>query len=218
MEFNKINKKLIIYKLFIADGAKYLFNGISTVFLLQVDALSIYYFYGSEAVAIYLIIWKVPNTIIMLGWQLSSPFQAIIAKYKKDKEYIRKRFFPLERKIFFIAVITSLSYLLLGEIIIDLWIGEEKIPDLKYMYIIPALLITLSIMQRLYLSVNYYTSGLSLTSILQFVEIIFKIIATVFLFDIFNVIAPLFGWLIAFLFTFIVYRRNSVRILSCYVN
>lgn len=99
MEFNKINKKLV-YKLFIADGAKYLFNGISTVFLLQIDALLIYYFYGSEAVAIYLIIWKIPNTIIMLGWQLSSPFQAIIAKYKKDKEYISKRFFSLKKKYF----------------------------------------------------------------------------------------------------------------------
>ncbi len=212
LKFNKINKKLI-HKLFITDGVKYLFNSISTVLLLQVDTLLIYYFYGTEAVAIYLIIWKIPNTIIMLGWQLSSPFQAIIAKHKKDKYYIRKRFFSLERKILFLAVIASFCYLLLGEIVLDLWIGKEEIPNLKYMYIIPAILIIFSIMQRLYLSVNYYISGLNTTSFLQFLEIIFKALAIVFLFDMFNVIAPLFGWLIAFLFTFVTYRRNSLKLL-----
>lgn len=213
LEYKKITKKML-HKLFVLDGSKFLFNGISTILLLQVDVLLIDYLYGSTSAGIYLIIWKIPNTIIMLGWRVSEPFQAVVSKrLKNDIKNIRIEFFTLERKILLASIFVAFGYTFLGSYILDIWVGRENIPNIEYMYLVPALVVILSIMQRLYMSVNYYTDGLNMVSILQFIEIAFKIIFIVFFFEYFQELAPIVGWLVAFLFTIWFYKRNSLRVL-----
>ena len=76
----------MLNRLILNDGVKYFFNGMSTILLLQIDVMLIDYLYGSQSAGIYLILWKIPNTIIMLGWRISDPLQAIIAKDIKTKK------------------------------------------------------------------------------------------------------------------------------------
>ncbi|MGA1941033.1 lipopolysaccharide biosynthesis protein [Arcobacter sp. YIC-310] len=207
-----ISKKMI-KKLFLTDGIKYFINGISTILLLQIDVILIDYLYGSENAGIYLLIWKIPNTIIMLGWRISEPLQATIAKnIKKNKEEIYSKFCLFEKKVFILSIIIAALYTFLGEFILNIWLGSEKVPYLKYMYIISSFVIILSIMQRVYLSVNYYTYGLNNITILQFIELAFKIVFIVLFFNEFKELAPIIGWLIGFLFTFYFYRLNSLKI------
>jgi O-antigen/teichoic acid export membrane protein len=213
LKINKINKKML-HKLFITDGSRFFINGISTILLLQIDVLLIDYLYGSVSAGIYLIIWKVPNTLIMLGWRLSEPFQAIVSKnIKSDIKNIKLQFFVLEKKILLASIIVSILYFFSGSIILNIWIGKDNIPNIDYMYFIPAIVIIFSVMQRLYLSVNYYTTGLNTVSILQFIEITFKIIFIIFFFDDFHELAPVIGWLIAFLFTIWFHRKNSLKVI-----
>ena len=210
----KINK-VVLHKIFFTDGIKYFFNGMSTILLLQIDALLIDYLYGSASAGIYLIIWKIPNTIIMLGWRLSDPFAAIVASGLKLNNHceIKKQFYIFEKKLFLSALLISSIYFLLASYVLDIWVGKENIPNIEYMYIVTSIVILFSVMQRLYLSVNYYTKGLNIISFLQFVEIGFKIIFIVFFFDYFQELAPIMGWLVAFLFTLYFYRRNSLKVL-----
>jgi O-antigen/teichoic acid export membrane protein len=212
-EFSKINK-ILIHRLFVSDGFKYFVNGMTTIFLLQIDIFLIDYLYGSASAGIYLIIWKIPNAIIMLGWRLSDPFAVIVANELKlnNSNKIRKQFYSLEKKLLFSAFVVSIVYFFLASFILDIWIGKENIPNINYMYLVTAIVILFSVMQRLYLSVNYYTKGLSYTSSLQFIEIIFKIIFIVFTFDYFKELAPVVGWLVAFLFTIWFYRKNSLKV------
>lgn len=208
-----ISKKML-NKLVLNDGIRYFFNGMSTILLLQIDVILIDYLYGSESAGIYLILWKIPNTIIMLGWRLSDPLQAIIAKnIKSKKEEIKVKFFSFEKKMLVLSFFLTLGYALLGKWVLEIWLGNENIPNLEYMYIIPAIVIAFSIMQRVYLSANYYTHGLDIITKLQFVEIIFKIAFIVFTFDYFQELAPIVGWFFAFLFTIYFYRKNALRIL-----
>jgi len=211
----KINK-VVLHKIFFTDGIKYFFNGMSTILLLQIDVLLIDYMYGSESAGIYLIIWKIPNTIIMLGWRLSDPFAAIVANGLKVNNHseIKKQFYIFEKKLFLSAFFVSSIYFLLANYVLDIWIGKENIPNIEYMYIVTSIVILFSVMQRLYLSVNYYTDGLNTISFLQFIEIGFKILFIIFFFDYFQELAPVVGWLVAFLFTLIIYRINSLRILN----
>jgi O-antigen/teichoic acid export membrane protein len=210
----KVNR-ILIHKLVFVDGIKYFLNGMSTILLLQIDVLLIDYLYGSASAGIYLVIWKIPNTIIMLGWRLSDPFSAVVAKGIKNNQQkeIKNDFFKFEKKIVLMATIAGVSYMILGKYILDIWIGSENIPNIEYMYIVPSFVVIVSIIQRLYLSVNYYTEGLGLVSILQFIEILFKIIFIVFFFDYFYELAPVVGWLVGFVITIWFYRRNSLKVL-----
>jgi len=210
---NKAIKK-ILHKLFINDGISYFINGVSTILLLQIDVLLIDYFYGLKSVGIYLIIWKIPNTLIMLGWRLSEPFSVVVANgIKEYNKEIKNKFFNLEKKIFFAAIILALSYIIFGRFVLEFWLGSENIVEIKYMYIMSALVIFFSVLQRFYLSVNYYTSGLNLITILQFIEVSFKILFTILFFNNFNELAPIVGWLFAFIFTFYFYRKNALKVL-----
>ncbi len=208
-----ISKKML-NKLVLNDGIKYFFNGMSTILLLQVDVLLIAYLYGNESAGIYLILWKIPNTIIMLGWRLSEPFQAIVASdIKKNRNRVRDDFKRLEKKILLASVFVVILYVIFGNILLSFWLGSENVPNVKYMYIISSLVIVFSVIQRLYLSVNYYTKGLNKTTLLQFIELGFKIVFILFAFDYFQELAPIVGWLVAFLFTIHFYRKNALRVL-----
>jgi O-antigen/teichoic acid export membrane protein len=212
-EVHKFSKKLFA-KLFLVDGSKFLFNGVSTVILLQIDILLIDYLYGSISAGIYVILWKIPNTLIMLGWRLGEPFQIIVAKNIRDKQYLKTRFYSLERQIFFVSLVFALGYIFLGDIFLDIWIGRENIPHIDYMFIIPAMVIIFSAMQRLYMSVNYYTNNLNIVSFLQMVEILFKVLFIILFFENFAELSSIIGWLCAFILTFLFYRKYSIRILS----
>jgi O-antigen/teichoic acid export membrane protein len=190
-------------------------NNLSTILLLQIDILLISYLYGKKSAGIYLIAFKIPNTLIMLGWRISEPFQPIVAKgIKENKKEIFKKFKKLEKIVFLVAVIFALGYLLFGETALKIWVGEKNIPNINYMYLIPSLAIFFSILQRLYLSVNFYTKGLNIVSLLQFLEIASKVIFTIFFFDIFKELSPTAGWVFAFFFTIWLYRKNAIRIFN----
>ncbi len=214
LEFNHINKKLF-NNLFFKDGGRYFMNAVSTILLLQVDVLLIAYLYGNESAGIYLILWKIPNTIIMLGWRLSEPFQAIVASdIKKNRNRVRDDFKRLEKKILLASVFVVILYVIFGNILLSFWLGSENVPNVKYMYIISSLVIIFSVIQRLYLSVNYYTKGLNTTTLLQFIELGFKIVFILFAFDYFQELAPIVGWFFAFLFTIYFYRKNSLKVFT----
>ena len=212
--FYKI-KRAVAHKLLVKDGSQYFLNGISTILLLQIDVLLIDYLYGAKSVGIYLILWKIPNTLIMLGWRLSDPFAGIIANKLREKRQseIERDFRGLEIRIFGAALFSALCYLFLGPSLIELWMGFENRPNIEYMYGVSALVIVFSVLQRLYLSVNYYTSGLANVTILQFIEISFKCVFIIFFFDYFHELAPVIGWLVAFLFTILFYRKNSLVVI-----
>ena len=207
--FNRILKRLFTKEISI------FFNGLSTVLLLQIDILLIYYLYGEKSAGIYLVIFKIPNTLIMLGWRLSEPFSAIVSKeIKINKRLVYEKFKKLEKNLLVISLLFATFYLIFGRYILYIWIGRDNIPNIQFMYIIPSAVLIFSIMQRLYLSVNYLTYGLNTITVLQFIEIIFKIIFTVFLFSYFKELSPVAGWLFAFFFTIWLYRKNALKILK----
>ena len=213
--FKAINR-LLVKKLLVQDGSRFFINGVSTILMLQIDVLLLDFFYGSEIVGVYLILWKIPNTFIMLGWRLSDPFQAIVANKMGKNLFneIKVEFLSLEKKIFGMALLAALGYIFLGRYVLEFWVGIDKVPIVKYMYVISAAVIIFSIMQRLYLSVNYYTKGLNVITILQFVEILFKIVFVILLFDEFGELSSIVGWMIAFIFTIFIYRWNSLRVIK----
>lgn len=214
LDFKHITKKIFI-AIFLKDGYKYFLNGITTVLLLQMDVLLVSYLYGNESAGTYLVVWKIPSTIIMLGWRISEPFQVMVASDIKHGSYqLLDKFKKLEHLIVLLTVPIAVLYALFGSNVLAIWVGEENIPSICCMYIIPAILIVASTLQRLYVSVNYYANGLNLLTLLQFIELVFKIAFIVFAFDYFQELSPIVGWVLALVFTLFFYRRSVFKVIS----
>lgn len=207
--------KKIMHRLLFTDGKVYFVNGISTILLLQIDVLLIDLLYGEESVGIYLILWRIPNTLIMLGWRLSEPLQHYFGKkLGNDNVKLKEYFITYEVKIICASVVAGLAYLVLGTQILTLWLGEGMYPDYEYMFAIPALVIMFGILQRFYVNVSYYTKGLSVVTYLQGIEILAKVLFLCTFFDTFNELSSLVGWAVASLFTLVCYRKNTLKIFN----
>lgn len=210
-DFRHFNKKLY-HKIILSDGKQLFLFGMVTIFLLQIDILLIDYLYGEKVVAEYLIVWKIPNTIIMLGWRLSEPFQVIVAsEIYKNKQKSKNDFLRLEKKILSFSLFATTCYLFFGKIVLYIWMGNN-VPIISYMFILPSIVIFLSIMQRLYISAIYYTKGLETANLLSFFELVLKVIFIVFFFELFGVLASVFAWGVGLFINIYFYRKNALRV------
>ncbi|MFS1909667.1 lipopolysaccharide biosynthesis protein [Vibrio sp. 10N.286.48.B7] len=208
--------KKILNRVFLSQGALYFVNGILTIMLLQIDVFIIEYFFGTEDVGKFILLWRIPNTIIMLGWRVSEPLQHDFGRNykKKNNNDLRKTFYYYERIVLLVATIGSISYLFLGEFVLTLWLGAGEYPSYDYMFTVSSLVIFFAIIQRFYSNVCYYTKGLERVSFLLLVEIIFKIVFVSLLYDDLSVMSSIYGWAIAFLFTLPFYRVNAKKLFN----
>ena len=152
----------------------------------------------------------------MLGWRLSEPFRIITVERLKEKRFfeLKKEFLYLEKKILLSSFFVGSMYALYGKFILELWIGKENLPSIPYMYVVPAIVVILSVMQEFYISVNYYTKGLTNVILYNTVLVFVKVIFIIFLFEEFNELAPIIGWMFALLFLIVFYRKNSLMVLK----
>lgn len=212
----KINFPLF-KKITFVDGKHILLNTILIISILQVDIILIERLYGLEAAGVYTIIAKIPMTLIMLGWRLSEPFQLIASSKISQGLFLelKQEFFILEKKIVLVATIAALGYLFFGKLVLGIWLGDaHKIPNVELMYIIPSGLIFVSILERLYLAVMFYTDKIKLINAFYGIELLFKIMAIVMGYKTFGAISPLLGWFIALCLLLIFYRKHALSVIS----
>lgn len=209
-----INKK-VLSQLFLKDGKIYFFHTLSITLLFNLDVILIDFFYGSESAGIYMILFKIPNTLIILGFRLSEPFRiTVFNELNKNKKLLFKKFESLELKLLFLSFFVSILYFFFGKYFLEFWLGLNNVPNIKYMYIFPSVLIVLSVMQEFYSSVNFYTKSLIKVINFNFIQFLVKIIFIVYFFELFNEVTSLIGWSIISLLLIFFYRRNSLDILK----
>lgn len=201
--------KALFGRIFFLDGKSIFLNSLLLIAILQIDVLLIVYLYGEEILAKYMIIYKIPNTLIMLGWRLSEPFGIVISRQiKKDKNSAYLNFLKIEKKILIAGLLVAFGYFFLGHLVLEVWLGD-KIYEVKYMYIASSALIFLSIIQRLYFMTNFYTNGMNILNLLMIVELLCKILFILVLFNYFKEVSAILGWLFGLLITIYFYRKNS---------
>ena len=201
--------KALFGRIFFLDGKSIFLNSLLLIAILQIDVLLIVYLYGEEILAKYMIIYKIPNTLIMLGWRLSEPFGIVISRQiKKDKNSAYLNFLKIEKKILIAGLLVAFGYFFLGRLVLEAWLGD-KIYEVKYMYIASSALIFLSIIQRLYFMTNFYTNGMNILNLLMIVELLCKILFILVLFNYFKEVSAILGWLFGLLITIYFYRKNS---------
>ena len=216
-DFRHINKALF-NRIFFLDGKSIFLNSLLLISILQIDILLIAYLYGEEILAKYMVIYKIPNTLIMLGWRLSEPFGVVISKQiKQDKNLAFLNFLRVEKKILIAGFAAALGYFIFGHFVLELWLSD-KIYEVRYMYIASSVLILLSIIQRLYFMTNYYIAGINVLNLLLIVELLCKTLFIMIFFDYFKEVSAIFGWALGLLITIYFYRKNARRIFTSVEN
>ena len=181
--------------------------------LFHLDIILIDYLYGSKSAAIYLIVFKVPNTIIMLGFRLSEPLKIMVVK----KLFTRVDFFKQESILLVLSILFALLYILFGEFILTLWLGKEQVPTLEYMYVVSSVIIVQTILSEYYMSINYYSEKIMTLTNLRFIEVVFKVVFILFFFNDFFELSPIYGWMIALFITLPISRKYSLDLLKAKV-
>lgn len=204
------------YQVMVKDGARIFIHGLLLIAILQSDVILIEYFYGLEMAGIYTIVAKIPITIIMLGWRLSEPFGLVVAKGISEQKHLQlyKDFCYLEKKIIFVGCMAAIVYLAFGDMVIALWLGGlDKVPAIKGMFLFSSVLIFGSILERLYVSILFYSPQIWILNLTNIVVLLSKIVFIICAFQYFSVIAPLLGWSIILIGCLPFYRLHVKKLL-----
>lgn len=180
---------------FMKSGWKYFINGVSTILFFQIDVILIAKFYGMKNVALYTIIWKIPNTVMILFSQYIDPHKLFFKKMLLAERHTvwLERILMLTGISFVSGMLFLVLYSFMGSYILSLWLGGKVVPSLPGMYIMPSIAMIMLLFIRIYSSFVYYADGLLSIALVMFVLLITKVGFIILLFDKFGVLSSVYA-------------------------
>ena len=177
-------------------GLNYFYFG-TLVLLLQLDVVIIGIIGGPIVAGKFVLLWKIPEVFgLILGKIPTSLEPKIIHLDSKSELSSYSRFF-LNSKTFFIIIclITSIFYILAGEHLARIWVGENAPKD-DWMYYIAGVALFFYSISRWPISFAFAQVKLRQLIKVSLIEFSFKIIFTLVLFRFFSYASPLIGMII----------------------
>ncbi len=177
-------------------GLNYFYFG-TLVLLLQLDVVIIGIIGGPIVAGKFVLLWKIPEVFgLILGKIPTSLEPKIIHLDSKSELSSYSRFF-LHSKTFFIIIclITSIFYILAGEHLARIWVGENAPKD-DWMYYIAGVALFFYSISRWPISFAFAQVKLKQLIKVSLIEFSFKIIFTLLLFRYFSYASPLIGMII----------------------
>ena len=178
------------------DGLNYLYFG-TLVLLLQLDVVIIGIIGGPVLAGKFVLLWKIPEVFgLILGKIPSSLEPKIIHLDSKSELSSYDKLFLKSRTLFVIlCLITSFIYMFLGEYLVKLWVGNNAPKD-DWMYYIAGIALFFYSISRWPISFAFAQVKLKKLIKVSFIELIFKFIFTLVLFEYFSYLSPLIGMIL----------------------
>ncbi len=107
-------------------GRDYVLYGVFLL-TLQADALIVGWLAGPEIVVSYYLVWRIPEVCILLLWRIPSSYtpHLIAMDIRGERESLRLSYRKGQWAMFLLAGMAALIYGLLGQWILNLWVGEH---------------------------------------------------------------------------------------------
>lgn len=177
-------------------GLNYFYFG-TLVLLLQLDVVIIGIIGGPIVAGKFVLLWKIPEVLgLILGKIPTSLEPKIIHLDSKSELSSYSKFFVNSRTFFIIiCFITSIFYILAGEHLVRIWVGENAPKD-DWMYYIAGVALFFYSISRWPISFAFAQVKLRQLIKVSLVEFSFKIIFTLVLFRFFSYASPLIGMII----------------------
>lgn len=177
-------------------GLNYFYFG-TLVLLLQLDVVIIGIIGGPIVAGKFVLLWKIPEVLgLILGKIPTSLEPKIIHLDSKSELSSYSKFFVNSRTFFIIiCFITSIFYILAGEHLVRIWVGENAPKD-DWMYYIAGVALFFYSISRWPISFAFAQVKLRQLIKVSLIEFSFKIIFTLVLFRFFSYASPLIGMII----------------------
>ena len=177
-------------------GLNYFYFG-TLVLLLQLDVVIIGIIGGPVVAGKFVLIWKIPEVLgLILGKIPTSLEPKIIHLDTKSELSKYKKIFTNSKTIFILlCLIASITYMLIGEYFVKLWVGDSAPKD-DWMYYISGLALFFYSISRWPISFAFAQVKLYQLIKISFIEFSFKFIFTLLLFKYFSFVSPLIGLII----------------------
>ena len=178
------------------DGLNYLYFG-TLVLLLQLDVVIIGIIGGPILAGKFVLLWKIPEVLgLILGKIPSSLEPKIIHLDSKSELSSYDKIFLQSKTLFVLLCLTiSFIYMFFGEYLVQFWIGNNAPKD-DWMYYIAGMALFFFSISRWPISFAFAQVKLKKLIKISFIELIFKFIFTLILFEYFSYLSPLIGMIL----------------------
>ncbi len=183
--------KPILKRLAGRQGAGYVTYG-ALLLILQADTVIVGFVGGAEAAGQFVLLWKIPEAIGLLLWRLPSTMEPrVIALDASGKYQALHATFIKGRRHFFALVFTvSLVYMLTGQWLTELWVGEHA-PETGWMYIAGGFALFFNAFARWPISFAYALIRLRALVRVASAEVFGKLVLIFVLFPYISIAAPI---------------------------
>ena len=177
-------------------GLNYFYFG-TLVLLLQLDVVIIGIIGGPVVAGKFVLLWKIPEVLGLILGKIPTSLEPKIIHLDSKSELSSYSKFFLNSKTFFIIIcfITSIFYILAGEHLVRIWVGENAPKD-DWMYYIAGVALFFYSISRWPISFAFAQVKLRQLIKVSLIEFSFKIIFTLVLFRFFSYASPLIGMII----------------------
>ncbi|MCP4345824.1 MAG: hypothetical protein GY795_09895 [Desulfobacterales bacterium] len=204
----------LLKQVFLTKGSSYFIFGVAQFGLIYGDVLIIGAILGSEKVAAYLVIWKIPEVIALILGRISeilSPYLTRIES-RQGSSSTADVFLCVSRLLHCLGLIAGFAYALFGPSIVGLWVGEANRPDVSWYYWLAGAVLVIQVVNRHDIVLHYALAKLGNLVFAQFAELILKALLTIILFKWLGIIAPLVAALTVQLFGLTwLYRTSALK-------
>ena len=177
-------------------GLNYFYFG-TLVLLLQLDVVIIGIIGGPIVAGKFVLLWKIPEVLGLILGKIPTSLEPKIIHLDSKSELSSYSKFFLNSRTFFIIIcfITSIFYILAGEHLVRIWVGENAPKD-DWMYYIAGVALFFYSISRWPISFAFAQVKLRQLIKVSLIEFSFKIIFTLVLFRFFSYASPLIGMII----------------------
>lgn len=180
-------------RFFSKSGLNYFHYG-TIVLLLQLDVVIIGVIGGPVIAGKFVLLWKIPEVLgLMLSKIPISLEPKIIHLDAKSSLHKYNKIFLNSKMIFIILCLTtSIIYMLLGQYLVEIWVGDSAPKD-KWMYYVAGIALFFYSISRWPISFAFAQVKLDQLIRVSFIELLFKFIFTLILFKYFSFVSPIIG-------------------------
>lgn len=160
---------------------------------LQADTLIVGWLAGTEAVADFVLVWKVAEVGVLMLWRLPEQLQPYIIHMdaRAEGDRLRAAYAKGLKLIWPIAIAAGVGYALLGPWLVRLWVGPEFAPDTPLGFALAGGAVVWLVAARWPAAFAYATVRLRGLIAISGVEFAAKLALTVMLFPRLGYLAPL---------------------------
>ncbi len=183
-------------RFFSKEGLNYFYFG-TLVLLLQLDVVIIGLIGGPVIAGKFVILWKIPEVLGLILAKIPSSLEPKIIHLdtKSEMSIYNKLFLKSKNLFILLCFITSVFYMLSGEYLVKIWVGNNA-PNEDWMYYIAGVALFFYSISRWPISFAFAQIKLKQLIKISLIELIFKFIFTLILFEHFSYLSPLIGMIL----------------------